>query len=158
MKYTRVHRLLKLITLIQGSKGLNAKRLGELCDTTERNIYRDLNMLEGAGVPVWHDPESGGYLIRRDFFLRPVDLTLEEAMAMLILADRVGADEQISHMGEAGKAAAKLRAILPRQIAEMINESDAACRSLAGANVERAHCRRVRLHAQCDPLSSGGGM
>jgi predicted DNA-binding transcriptional regulator YafY len=122
MIYTRIHRLLRLITLIQSSTCLNARRLGELCETTERTIYRDLTMLEGAGVPVSFDPESGGYTIRRDFFLRPVDLTLEEAMAVLMLANRVGTREQIPHVAQAGKAAEKLRAILPRQIGEMINE------------------------------------
>ena len=122
MKYTRVHRLFRLITQIQGSSGLNAKRLADRCETSERNIYRDIKMLEGAGVPVSHDPDSGGYTIRRDFFLRPVDLTLEEAMAVVMLADRVGAQEQIPHVAEAGRAAEKLLAILPRPIGDLISE------------------------------------
>jgi predicted DNA-binding transcriptional regulator YafY len=41
---------------------------------------------------------------------------------MLMLADRVGAREQIPHVAQAGKAAEKLLAILPRQIREMIND------------------------------------
>jgi predicted DNA-binding transcriptional regulator YafY len=68
------------------------------------------------------DSDAGGYAIRRDFFLQPVDLTLEEAMAVLLLADQVGAREQVPHSAQAGKAAEKLRAILPRQIAEMIHD------------------------------------
>lgn len=122
MEYTRVHRLLRLICQIQGSPNLNAKRLAELCEMTERTIYRDLQMLEGAGVPISFDPDTGGYTIRRDFFLRPVDLTLEEAMALLLLAEHVGSREQIPHIAEAGKAAEKLRAVLPRQIGEIVNE------------------------------------
>lgn len=122
MEYTRVHRLFRLITLIHGSPNLNAKRLAEICETSDRNIYRDLQMLEGAGVPISFDPESGGYTLRKDFFLRPVDLTLEEAMAMLMLANRVGAPEQIPHVAEAGKAAEKRLAVLPRPTAEIINE------------------------------------
>jgi len=122
MEYTCVHRLLRLIVLIQGSTGLNAKRLADMCQTTERNIYRDLRALEDAGVPVSHDAETGGYLIRRDFFLRPVDLTLEEALAVIMLADGVGADGQIPHFVQAGKAAEKLRAMLPRQFVEVVNE------------------------------------
>jgi predicted DNA-binding transcriptional regulator YafY len=122
VEYTRVHRLFRLITQIQGSPNLNARRLAELCDTSERNIYRDLKQLEGAAVPISYDKDSGGYSIRRDFFLRPVDLTLEEAMALLILADQIGDQEQISHVAQAGKAAEKLRAVLPRQIGEVINE------------------------------------
>jgi len=122
VEYTRIHRLFRLITQIQGSPNLNARRLAELCDMTERTIYRDLKMLEGAGVPISFDKDSGGYSIRRDFFLRPVDLTLEEAMAVLMLADQVGTREQIPHVAEAGRAAEKLLAVLPRQIGEMINE------------------------------------
>lgn len=122
MRYTRVHRLLKLITQIQGSKRLNARKLADLCETSERNIYRDIQMLEGAGVPVSFDPDSGGYAVRRDFFLQPVDLTLEEAMAVLLLANQVGARGQVPHSAQAGKAAEKLLAVLPRQIGEMINE------------------------------------
>jgi predicted DNA-binding transcriptional regulator YafY len=122
MKYDRIHRLLRLITLIQGSTDLNAGRLAELFETTERTIYRDLEVLVEAGVPISFDPETGGYSIRKDFFLRPVDLTLEEAMGMLLLADQVGAREQIPHLAAAGKAAEKLLAILPRPIGEIIQE------------------------------------
>lgn len=122
MAYSRIHRLFRLITLIHGSPNLNAKRLAKICGMSERNIYRDLEELRDAGVPISFDKESDGYSIRKDFFLRPVDLTLEEAMALLILADEVGVQEQISHVAEAGKAAEKLRAVLPRKIGEAINE------------------------------------
>ena len=122
MKYSRVHRLLRLIVQINGCPNLNASRLAELCEMSVRHIYRDIKMLQAAGVPVSFDRDAGGYSIRRDFFLRPVDLTLEEAMALLLLAERIGAPEQIPHAAEAGKAAEKLRAILPRQISEMIND------------------------------------
>jgi predicted DNA-binding transcriptional regulator YafY len=111
-----------MITLIHGDTGLNAARLAEKCDTTERTIYRDLQVLMDAGIPLAHDAQSGGYTIRRDFFLRPVDLTLEEALALLMLADRVGATEQITHAADAGKAAEKLLAVLPRQLGAIVNE------------------------------------
>jgi predicted DNA-binding transcriptional regulator YafY len=80
-------------------------------------------MLAGAGVPISFDPDAGGYSLRKDFFLRPVELTLEEAMAVLMLADRVGANEQIPHVAEAGKAGEKLRAILPQKVREIIDET-----------------------------------
>jgi len=122
MQYTRVHRLFRIITLVQGSPGLNAAKLAEICETSERNIYRHLNMLEGAGVPISLDPETRGYSIRRDFFMRPVDLTLEEAMALVLLGREVGQSEQLPHSGEAGKAIEKLLAVLPSKIQNEINE------------------------------------
>jgi predicted DNA-binding transcriptional regulator YafY len=120
--YVRIHRLLRIVILISGEKGLNATRLAERCETSVRNIYRDLQVIETTGIPVSHDRETDGYVIRRDFFLRPVDLTLQEAMALLILAREVGANEQIPHVAQAKRAAEKLLAILPRSIAEVLNE------------------------------------
>lgn len=37
MEYTRIRRPFRLITLVQGSPGLSAKRLAKLFDTTERS-------------------------------------------------------------------------------------------------------------------------
>jgi len=122
MKYTRIHRLLRLITLIQGSAQLNAAKLAEICAASERNIYRDLKELEGAGVPIAFDKETGGYSLRRDFFLRPVDFTLEEAMALVLIGREVGQTEQLPHATEAGKAIEKLLATLPAPIREMVDE------------------------------------
>lgn len=122
MRYTRVHRLLRLITLIQGSAHLNAAKLADICSTSERNIYRDLKEFEGAGVPISFDKETGGYSLRRDFFLRPVDFTLEEAMALVLLGREIGQTEQISHAAGAGKAIDKLLATLPSAIRDMVDE------------------------------------
>lgn len=121
MEYTRVHRLLRIITLVNGSSRLNAARLAEACGTTERNVYRDLKMIEAAGVPISYDREAGGYLIQRDFFLRPADFTLEEAMALVLLAKEVGQREQLPHVGQAAKAIDKLLATLPLKIRDMID-------------------------------------
>ena len=56
--YSRIHRLLKILTLIQGAKGWTPKRLALECQTTERTIYRDMKMLEGAGIPNFYDDEA----------------------------------------------------------------------------------------------------
>jgi len=119
---SHIHRLFRLITLIQGQPNLGPPQLAELLDRTERTIFRDLAILKEAGVPIDINPETGGYIIRKDFFLRPVDLTLEEALALLLLAEQVGGHQQLPHLQEAGKAAEKLRTILPRQFGDMIDE------------------------------------
>ena len=51
IKYTRVHRLLEIISLVQSQRGWTAKTLAEKCETTERNIYRDINQIKEAGIP-----------------------------------------------------------------------------------------------------------
>src|SRR5690606_8879844 len=119
--YSRIHRLLRILTLIQGSDGWTARRLAAECGTTERTIYRDMKMLEGAGIPYFHDARTNGYCIRRDFFLPPVQMTLDEALALAVLAEQVGAQEQIPFTRSAGKAITKIRSQLPAGLREELN-------------------------------------
>ncbi|GMU23745.1 MAG: hypothetical protein AMXMBFR13_38230 [Phycisphaerae bacterium] len=120
MKYSRLHRLLRILTLIQSGPSWDARRLAERCGTALRTIYRDLNMLEAAGVPFYFDKASGGYRIRGEFFMPPVELTLEESLAILCLADRLGGDEQIPFMAPAARAAEKIRGRIPAALREAV--------------------------------------
>jgi len=120
--YSRIHRLLKIITLIQGSQGWTATRLALECKVTERTIYRDLKMLEGAGIPYFFDEEQKSYSIRRDFFLPPVQLTLDESLALASLAEHIGGSEQVPFMNAASKAIAKLRGQLPPAIRQELEQ------------------------------------
>jgi len=120
MRYTRIHRLLKILTLIQSGRGWNAPRLAAECGTSERNLYRDLDELKGAGVPVEFDRETDSYRIRGDFFLPPVQLTPEEALAASLLCEEIGQSEQIAFLRPAWRALSKIEAHLPRAIREEI--------------------------------------
>jgi proteasome accessory factor B len=123
--YSRIHRLLKILTLIQGSKDWTPARLAAECGTTERTIFRDMKMLEGAGIPYFFDRESHGYGIRADFFMPPVQLTLEESLALAALAEHVGGKEQIPFTKPAERAISKIRGILPRSIRTELEKLDA---------------------------------
>jgi predicted DNA-binding transcriptional regulator YafY len=114
--YSRIHRLLKILTLIQGGSGWTPLRLSHECGTTERTIYRDLKMLEGAGIPYFFDPEKKSYGVRGDFFMPPVQLTLDESLALAALAEHVGGQEQIPFTQAAAKGIAKIRGQLPVKI------------------------------------------
>ena len=114
--YSRIGRLLKILMLIQGQTGWSAARLAKECGVSVRMIYRDMKALEGAGIPYFHDRESGGYQVRRDFFLPPVQLTLDEALALSALAEHVAGAEQVAYLKPASKALAKVRGQLPASI------------------------------------------
>ncbi len=118
--YRRIHRLLEIITIIQSETGYNAKRLAERFGVAERSIYRDLEVLETLGIPYYFDEATQGYRIRHDFFLPPVDLTLDEALALLALARHVGEREQVPFMAPAGRAIEKIRSQLPPALREPI--------------------------------------
>lgn len=122
--YRRIHRLLKILTLIQGQPGWTAERLAAECQVTVRTIYRDMKMLEGAGIPYFHDTEQKGYGVRRDFFMPPVQLTLDESLAMIALVEHIGGKEQIPLTRAAGKAIAKVRSVLPQKLQQDLEQID----------------------------------
>lgn len=122
--YSRIHRLLKIFTLIQGAKGWTPRRLAAECNTTERTIFRDMKMLEAAGIPYLFDPQDKCYTIRRDFFLPPVQLTFDEALAITALAEHVGGREQIPFTQPAVKAICKIRGQLPRQVRDELEKME----------------------------------
>lgn len=122
--YSRIHRLLKILTLIQGGHGWTCKRLATECGTTERTIYRDLSMLQGAGIPYFYDEGRKSYAIRRDFFMPPVELTLDESLALTALAEHIGGREQIPFTRAAARAIAKIRGQLPAAIRKELEKLD----------------------------------
>lgn len=119
--YTRIHRLLHLLALIQSERGWNARRLSEELDISERNIYRDIKMLEGAGIPVHYDEETGGYRIERHFFMPPVELTFDESLALVMLAEEIGHDDRLPFTDPASRASTKIRAQLPAKLQNAID-------------------------------------
>lgn len=60
----RADRLLSIILLLQKHHRLTAKELSERLDVTERTIYRDIEALSMAGVPVYTQtgPDGGCFL------------------------------------------------------------------------------------------------
>lgn len=112
----RIHRLLRIITLIQGDRSLTPKRLADVFESTERTIFRDLEDLRTAGVPIDFDQEIGGYVIRRDYFLKPTELSLEESLSLCLLAEQIPGTEQLPHTLPAKRAIEKVRSNLPPKL------------------------------------------
>ena len=112
----RVHRLLRSITLLQERRHCTADELAREPEVSRRTIFQDLNALEMAHVPCYFDAERGGYRIAERFFLPPVNLTLSEALAMLLLARRAQGEAPLPLLSQSVQAAAKLESALPRSI------------------------------------------
>lgn len=113
MSVSRIHRLLKVITLMRSQRAPTARELADELEVSRRTLFRDLNMLELAGVPYYHDPQAGGYRISQSYFLPPVNLTLDEALALMTLVGQGGALPLHELTSE---AAAKIESVLPRAI------------------------------------------
>jgi predicted DNA-binding transcriptional regulator YafY len=61
------------------------RELAERFEVSSRTIERDIEALLLAGVPVWSDPgRDGGYSIMRATSMPPLNLTPEEAVAIVV--------------------------------------------------------------------------
>ncbi len=120
MSISRIYRLLRLITLLQAGRGYSADDLSRELEVSRRTIFRDLNMLEMAHIPYYYDPKSAGYHISHHFFLPPINLTLAESLAILLLAGRLKSTSRLPLMAEAARAAMKVESALPQRIREHV--------------------------------------
>ncbi len=120
MNVSRIYRLLRVITMLQSGRSYTAGELAEELEVSRRTIFRDLNVLEMARIPYYFDAETRGYKISQHFFLPPVNLTIAEALAMLILTGRTGSSHQLPLLSQGARAAAKVESILPTSIREHV--------------------------------------
>jgi predicted DNA-binding transcriptional regulator YafY len=109
----RIHRLLRIMTLVQGDPSFTPLRLAKLIGVHERSIFRDIEDLKIAGAPIDFDPEIGGYFTCHDHFLHPTDLKLDEAVALCLHAEQVRGTDQLPHTLAAERAMEKIRSNLP---------------------------------------------
>lgn len=77
-------RLLKILYAIQAKPGISAKELAERCETTDRTIYRDLEVLDSV-APIVRGEYGKGYRFDGNFAVYPLNFTEEEALVFSVL-------------------------------------------------------------------------
>ncbi|MES2691227.1 MAG: YafY family protein [Bacteroidota bacterium] len=107
----RLERITSILLLLQSRKKITAQQLADRFETSIRTIYRDIRVLEEAGVPI--GAEAGiGYYIMDGYSLPPVLFTKEEAGAMLTAEKLLGKFGDVSLNKEFTSATEKVRAVL----------------------------------------------
>lgn len=66
----RLSRLLNLVQLLSNGLRQNASELAELLETSRRTVFRDLQVLREAGVPLAYDSKSQKYRLEQGFQCR----------------------------------------------------------------------------------------
>ncbi len=122
MNLSRITRLVELIGRLQAGSGQNAAALAEVCGVSRRTIFRDLETLRAAGVPLRFDEELGEYRIPSTYFLPPTNFSVEEALAVMVLCHELGDDAQVPFFAAARSAALKLESGLPSRLREHLSE------------------------------------
>lgn len=121
LKFSRISRIMQILTILQAGKGWSVKDIAETFGISRRTIFRDLKELQAIGVPYRYDAKSGGYALDPEFFLPPVDLNLQEALSLLLLVHRVSKQIQLPFKNSALLAALKIENNLPMRIRRYCN-------------------------------------
>lgn len=120
MKLSRIHRLLKLIGLLQAGRGYNVEALSQACGVTRRTIFRDLDTLRQSGIPLSFDDREQRYRVPGTYYLPPTNLTAEEALALIVLCHELGGSGRLPFFAPARSAALKLESTLPGRLREQL--------------------------------------
>jgi predicted DNA-binding transcriptional regulator YafY len=111
----KTDRLLAVVLELQRKGTLRAEDLAATFETSVRTIYRDMQALCEAGVPVVSAP-GVGYFLMEGYFLPPVSFTVEEAVTLLIGTEFVEQKFDTTYRANAQTARAKIEVILPERI------------------------------------------
>jgi proteasome accessory factor B len=94
--------------------------LADECGVSKRTIFRDLDALRDAEVPLVYDEESQLYSIPSQYFLAPTQFTAEEALAVVLLCHELGERSGLPFLNAASRAAVKIENTFPQQLRDRI--------------------------------------
>ena len=121
MKLSRISRVIKILTSLQSGRQFSPDELVAHIGVSRRTFFRDLKVLQEAGVPYRFDNRTRSYTIDPEFFLPSVDLNMQEALALLMLVHEGAKHLPLPFQSSALLGGLKIENNLPPQIEQYCN-------------------------------------
>jgi predicted DNA-binding transcriptional regulator YafY len=135
----RASRLVSIILLLQARGRLTAAQLAKELEVSVRTVYRDVESLHAAGIPLYGDAgHQGGYQLLDGYRTQLTGLSAQEAKA-LALSGLPGPAAELGLGSVLAVAQLKVQAALPPALAEQL-----------GATAQRFHLDAAGWYAQAE--------
>ncbi len=119
----RLARTLGVLRLLQSRGRWNAQAIAEEVGCAVRTVYRDLKVLEFAGVPWYFDKIHGCYRVRPDYRFPVPNLTEEEALGQAV-ATAVTKAAGLDVVGGPAGATRKLAVTSPEALRQLMADAE----------------------------------
>lgn len=124
----RIKRILLMVPIVLKDNGVSISELCEMLDADSDDIISDLNILWFCGVPDYGPSDliekriegDRVYLESADYFNRPLRLTRDEVIALLVAGRVLLKAKVVEEVGPVGTALEKLAELLPQSDREEI--------------------------------------
>ncbi len=115
----RTDRLLAILAELKTAHWQRAADLADLFAVSTRTIYRDMQELDEAGVPLLAVPGKG-YRLHDGYFIPPLHFNHDEAVLLLLGSDFLATHFEVNYRAAARTAALKIEAVLPDDLHEEV--------------------------------------
>ena len=90
----KINRLLEIVTILLNRETVTAKELADRFEVSTRTVYRDIDALSSAGVPVYtNNGNGGGIALLEDYTLNKTLLSKSESEGLLLALKTMGATD-----------------------------------------------------------------
>lgn len=115
----KIDRMLTIIVMLLNRNRISAKALAEKFEVSVRTVYRDIESINLAGIPVVSYPgNSGGFCIMKNYKLDNQLLTINNVCSMLTALQAVNRNMEDT---EIESSIEKLRTLIPEEKAGYVN-------------------------------------
>ncbi|MBM7556088.1 helix-turn-helix transcriptional regulator [Halanaerobacter jeridensis] len=114
---TKVSKLIKFISMTeQKYSTYSREEIMDALNISESTFYRYLKQLrEEVEIPIEKDQRTDGYKIREDYYMTPPDLSVSEALSLVLAGNNILNNLEFPYCNEVNMATAKLMATLPEE-------------------------------------------